>query len=707
MANLKMARTIESIDSSTPLVEAALIYASRGWPVFPVAGVRFEKDDEDGITYPWCDCGWGKKCPAIAAGDPDADTAAAMAAQKKAQRFIGKHPMVGTGGFHWATTHASQIKAWWKKWPTANIAIRCGRESRLMVVDIDNYKGGAPSLLEIVHDLLGLKDFENIPMIKTGSGGKHLLFAHPMIESVSGALPEPFTSYVDMRADGTYILAPPSIHRSGKRYEWVTRVSGNAPLIQVKKLVTYYSEKALSSGVVRVTDNGYHNATNRQLNNCLDDAMQHYKKNGVESDGSARCVVLGYAINRFGFDYDDGMKVYERWAQIKPWPKGQTEQWIHKRWDQAAKRSPDERGRAVDGRIKINYRCAADVEEEENKWLWPGWIPEAETVLLGGMPGTNKSQLTCLLSSCITNGIAFPGRPEEEQREPQQVIFLNKEDSYERVQKRRLRLVNNNMHETFFIDSVTRNDGEGDKERSLNLQYDMEAVIALQQKLGNVGMIVWDPLDFYLGQGLKLDGRSDLMHAMAPLMDHSGRYGHVNLCICHMNKAEGMNVLHRLTGSAAFGTMVRVVHFMAKHPADKMKRLLLPVKLSDAMERDGLEFDVGNACLIYNDKTTDLTAEEVLGSQANSEEARKKKDQSPPAVQRAKRLIKQHIQAAPAGALLSIVLKEAVCGLEGVAVATYDRAAADLELVRSRRKDEVTGKMQVWCTLVDPENDKF
>jgi hypothetical protein len=48
----------------------------------------------------------------------------------------GKHPRV-TGGFKAATTDAQQIKAWWHKWPDANIGIATGSVSGIVVVDVD------------------------------------------------------------------------------------------------------------------------------------------------------------------------------------------------------------------------------------------------------------------------------------------------------------------------------------------------------------------------------------------------------------------------------------------------------------------------------------------------------------------------------------------------------------------------------------------
>jgi hypothetical protein len=53
---------------------------------------------------------------------------------------------------------------------------------------------------------------------RTGGGGRHLYFAHPggLIRNKVGLVPG-----VDLRGDGGYVVAPPSVHSSGVRYLWV------------------------------------------------------------------------------------------------------------------------------------------------------------------------------------------------------------------------------------------------------------------------------------------------------------------------------------------------------------------------------------------------------------------------------------------------------------------------------------------------------
>lgn len=110
------------------------------------------------------------------------------------------------------------IKNWWKKWPNANVGIATGSISGLIVIDedIDRDKDldGFQSVRrwEQVNGALP----ETISVI-TGRGGCHLYFRYSGsdINNRAGLL-----EGVDVRGEGGYVVAPPSIHPNGTEYQW-------------------------------------------------------------------------------------------------------------------------------------------------------------------------------------------------------------------------------------------------------------------------------------------------------------------------------------------------------------------------------------------------------------------------------------------------------------------------------------------------------
>lgn len=133
---------------------------------------------------------------------------------RRCGRHAGKHPRTRRG-LHDATTDPQVITAWWTRWPAANLAVRSGVDSGILVVDIDPDRGGEATIaaLEAEHG-----ELSPTWAAETGGGGLHLWYQHPV-----GPVPCSVGKLgpgLDIRADGGYIVAPPSLHRSGARYHW-------------------------------------------------------------------------------------------------------------------------------------------------------------------------------------------------------------------------------------------------------------------------------------------------------------------------------------------------------------------------------------------------------------------------------------------------------------------------------------------------------
>ena len=128
----------------------------------------------------------------------------------------GKDPLT-KHGVKDATTNFNTIEKWWTRYPNANIGIACGAVSGgLLVVDLDEKENGISG-----SDSLHNWERENGELPETvrsitGKGGAHLLFRIDHTEKNKVNLLEG----VDIRSDNGYIVAPPSIHPNGNRYEW-------------------------------------------------------------------------------------------------------------------------------------------------------------------------------------------------------------------------------------------------------------------------------------------------------------------------------------------------------------------------------------------------------------------------------------------------------------------------------------------------------
>lgn len=138
----------------------------------------------------------------------------------------GRTPLIKRG-CHAASSEAHQIQIWWQRWPRANVAIACGPASGLLVLDVDT-KG----VVDGEAHLAALEaEFGPLPgtvTSRTPSGGRHLLFAHPMDVTPANrvglkryAADGARTVYagLDVRGAGGSICAPPSRRENGA-YRW-------------------------------------------------------------------------------------------------------------------------------------------------------------------------------------------------------------------------------------------------------------------------------------------------------------------------------------------------------------------------------------------------------------------------------------------------------------------------------------------------------
>ena len=110
------------------------------------------------------------------------------------------------------------IKAWWNKWPDASVGVATGTASNLIVIDedLDEDKGlngyEEVSAWERINGKL-----PDTALCITGRGGYHLYYRYDKddIKNRAGLL-----DGVDVRGEGGYVIAPPSMHPNGTEYQW-------------------------------------------------------------------------------------------------------------------------------------------------------------------------------------------------------------------------------------------------------------------------------------------------------------------------------------------------------------------------------------------------------------------------------------------------------------------------------------------------------
>jgi hypothetical protein len=176
------------------LLDAALGYAARGIPVYPV---RWPRPASGGASLA-CSCPRGPACNRPA-----------------------KHPLLRHGAKQ-ASTDPEVIGRWWRRWPQANVGLATGVV--FDALDVDGPAGLAA--IQQVTGAVGLR--LPGPVVATGGGGWHYWFRPTGL----GNRPPRGLGHVDWRGRGGCVLAPPSRHISGRTYRWL-RDLDQAPLPDV------------------------------------------------------------------------------------------------------------------------------------------------------------------------------------------------------------------------------------------------------------------------------------------------------------------------------------------------------------------------------------------------------------------------------------------------------------------------------------------
>lgn len=110
-----------------------------------------------------------------------------------------------------ATTDEEQIRKWWSDTPDANIAIRTG--DGLVVIDGDRRNQGHLTLRDLIkRHVIWPATYKVLT-----ADGAHFYF-HSDIHIASGA--DALGPGVDVKGQGGYVVAPPSVHPSGHLYRY-------------------------------------------------------------------------------------------------------------------------------------------------------------------------------------------------------------------------------------------------------------------------------------------------------------------------------------------------------------------------------------------------------------------------------------------------------------------------------------------------------
>jgi hypothetical protein len=273
---------------SSLMLDHALAYARKGWRVFPLHGIEAGR----------CTC------------------------RKAHCTSPGKHPRVASG-FKSASTDRTEITKWWTRWPNANIGVATG--SGLCAIDPDGEEGYNKFKALVAKNGV----LPDTLVSKTGNG-YHFIFAYdangPEIRSTRP------TDKIDVKAEGGYIVAPPSLHHTGRRYAWIKCKSLGLLPDWLRQWSQGYEITATRVSVLSAQP--AHLAkykqrdTSRRLSEALvtvwspsEQARLESALQAIPSDSYETWFTVGMALQQLRWETNEGdvgFDLWDRWSQSTP-----------------------------------------------------------------------------------------------------------------------------------------------------------------------------------------------------------------------------------------------------------------------------------------------------------------------------------------------------------------------------------------------------
>jgi len=484
-------------DESANVLEAsALFYAERfGWKVIPLHEVR---DGRCSCTTADCEPG-----------------------------NYAKHPRTRSG-LSDGSSDPAQVKWWWTKWPDANIGVLTGTANGICALDVDPRHGGDESLddLQRIHGRLP----DTVEAISGGEDrGRHLYFAiDAPLQGLNGLAPG-----LDLKAEGGYLVAPPSTHRSGRRYEW--EASSRPEEVALAPLPLWVRElRSAKQSRPCATEQGEDRIPSGYRHSALVSFAGTMRRRGLtESEMLGALFVVNGERCDPPLTEPEVRLIAKTIARYAPADAPQFAVIAA-----AASTALSDGARAIKAstirRQHVEYLDAARS------------IPLRAATVLAGPPGLGKSQFTVWLAA----------------QNPGVTLIATAEDSVDAVVRPRLEAAGADLERAHFV--VMRREGI---DEGLDLPDDVGGLRRLVQE-NTANLVIIDPLMAHLPESVNSWRDQSVRRALAPLHRLAEELDCAIVVVVHLNKREGDDPMMRVGGSVGIAAAARSVLLLARDPDD-------------------------------------------------------------------------------------------------------------------------------------------
>lgn len=461
------------------------------------------------------------------------------------QQFVTykcKQPLVPWKEFQNRLPTKDEVTQWFTMNPDANIGIVTGKVSNLLVFDLDSTHAE-----EYAEENGG---FPDTPISATGRG-RHIWMKYPegidFKNSVNKVLD------IDIRADGGFVVAPPSQHGSGNFYEWQEGYSlDDYDLAPCNEWMMYYlehmheapdkkkeSRTEIASVIERLDTN--HSANKKEI---IENEIVSILKNGCSQGerNHTAAKVAGHLIKTIK-NKDEALAMMENWNLKNNPPLDASElKGVFESVAKLEKKSQKEATKAeeinIEALLDTESGILREYEQNHNKIPFAGSNLKAlantmnggliggRLYILGGIPSAGKTALV----NNIGDNICLSGYP---------VLCFSLDDGKSELRNRTIARFSKISIEEFnnrriSQDDLVKNLKNTDIQKIIKLKYIVERVIDIEKwdpllekirhKHGKYPVIIIDYLRKMKSEGTTLDERLRVDGILIRLTDMAKKY---------------------------------------------------------------------------------------------------------------------------------------------------------------------------------------
>jgi RecA-family ATPase len=201
-------------------------------------------------------------------------------------------------------------------------------------------------------------------------------------------------------------------------------------------------------------------------------------------------------------------------------------------------------------------------------------------------------------------------------------IILSAEDDAADTIRPRLDAAGADLTRCHVIEAVHELGDDGKLwQRGFSLATDLDRLAAELERLGDVAIVVIDPITAYLGNDTDNHRTADVRALLEPVQRLAERYGVAVVAVSHLRKSSEGSAILQVTGSLAFVAAARAAYIVTRDQHQDGRRLFLSLKNNLGVDTTGYAFAVVSVSLpsgiatsrvVWEDELVTITADKAL-----------------------------------------------------------------------------------------------